>query len=66
MISPVTLDLFAKEAIASVLTNFFQFDALTQMVLVDLVNTLTSQKWTQMMMGPFFAQLFKTQRGLHS
>ena len=61
-ISALAFEKIAKNAINQVLQNFFDFDILTQLALMDFFTQFDAIPWAGNIVGPFLAQLFKNLR----
>ena len=57
-ISALAFEKIAKNAINQVLQNFFDFDILTQLALMDFFTQFDAIIWAGNIVGPFLAKLF--------
>ena len=62
LVSEQAFEVIAKDAINQVLENFFTFDSLTQMTLMDFFIQFDQMPWTGNLTGPFLAKLFSNFR----
>ena len=62
LISEDAFEVISKQAINQVLDNFFSFDALTQMALMDFFVQFDQMPWTGNLTAPFLAKLFSNFR----
>ena len=62
LVSEQAFEIVAKESINQVLENFFSFDALTRMTLMDFFVQFDQMPWTGNLTGPFLAKLFSNFR----